>query len=91
MEQYKRDFKGIWIPREIWLKRELNLLDKVVLSEINSLSNDGSCTASNEEIADSCKCSERSVSSSIARLIKNGFIKKESFDGRTRVLKVMEG
>ena len=91
MEQLKRDFKGVWVPKEIWLNRELNVLNKTILIGIYTLSEDGSCTASNKEIAEFCMCCERSVSSSIARLIKNGFIKKESFDGRTRVLKVMEG
>lgn len=90
MEQYERPFKGIWVPKEIWLNRKLSILDKFVLIGIDTLSKDGRCTASNEEIAEFCGCSDRSVSGSIAGLINNGFIKKESFDGRTRVLKVME-
>ena len=27
----ERDFKGIWIPKEIWLDDKLNLLEKCLL------------------------------------------------------------
>ena len=87
MEQFERDFKGIWIPKEIWLKPELSILDKIVFAEIDSLSNDDSCYASNEYLAKFCGCSERSVSGSIANLLKLGYIEKVSLDGRTRVLR----
>lgn len=90
MAELNRDFKGVWIPKEIWLNEELNYLDKFVFAEIDSLSSDGICSTSNKEIAEFCKCSECSVTSSIARLIQYGLIEKESFDGRTRVLKIME-
>jgi hypothetical protein len=32
-----REFKGIWIPKEIWLHKSLSLEEKVFLAEINSL------------------------------------------------------
>jgi len=31
-----REFKGIWIPAEIWLDRKLSPIKKVLLAEINS-------------------------------------------------------
>lgn len=31
----KRDFKGIWIPREIWLDRRLTAKDKILWALIN--------------------------------------------------------
>lgn len=34
-----RDFKGVWIPKEVWLDTRLNALDKVILTEIDSLDN----------------------------------------------------
>ncbi len=34
-----RAFKGIWIPKEIWLTDDLSTLEKVFLSEIDSLAN----------------------------------------------------
>lgn len=44
----ERAFKGIWIPAEIWLNKDLTLLEKVFLVEIDSLDNENGCFASNE-------------------------------------------
>jgi hypothetical protein len=33
----ERDFKGVWIPKEIWLDERLNALEKIILTEIDSL------------------------------------------------------
>ena len=78
-----RDFKGIWIPSDIWLDERLNALEKAILMEIDSLDVDG-CYASNEYLADFCKCSERKVTDAISKLIQLNFISLKSFDGRTR-------
>lgn len=87
-EEQKREFKGVWIPKEIWLNEELSALDKFIFAEIDSLCGENGCSASNEYIAKFCHCSESMVSKSIAQLIKLGLIKKKSFDGRIRVLEV---
>ena len=83
-----RDFKGVWIPKEIWLDTRLNALDKVILTEIDSLdqSSDG-CWASNQYIAEFCQCSPTKVSTSISKLVKFGYLYVKSFDGRKRNLK----
>ncbi|WKX76342.1 hypothetical protein [Zobellia laminariae] len=36
-----RAFKGIWIPKSIWLSRELTIQEKVFIVEIDSLENNG--------------------------------------------------
>ena len=83
----ERDFKGVWIPKEVWLDNRLNALDKVILTEIDSLDQgESGCYASNKYIADFCQCSERKVSDAITKLTKLGYIKLTSFDGRMRVL-----
>lgn len=46
-----RKFKGIWIPREIWLNKELSLQEKIFLVEIDSLSGEEGCFASNRYFA----------------------------------------
>ena len=47
-----RDFKGVWIPKEIWLNTDLSIIEKVLLVEIDSLDNsDRGCFASNEYLA----------------------------------------
>ena len=83
-----RDFKGVWIPKEIWLDNRLNALDKIILTEIDSLDKgDEGCYASNQYIAEFCKCSISKVSHSISKLIELEYIYVEKFDGRSRVLK----
>lgn len=84
----RRDFKGIWIPSFVWLDKELNALDKIILAEIDSLDYEGQgCYATNKYIAEFCQCSESKVSHSISKLIAAGYLKKAIFDGRQRIIK----
>lgn len=83
----EREFKGIWIPKEIWLDDRLNALDKIILMEINSLDGQDGCFASNQYLAEFCQCSENKISNSIALLIKLGYLEVIKFDGRTRFLR----
>ena len=83
-----RDFKGVWIPREIWLDDRLNALDKVILVEIDSLDSlERGCWASNKHIAEFCQCSESKVSQTITKLSRLGYLSVISFDGRQREIK----
>lgn len=83
-----RDFKGVWIPKEIWLDTRLNALDKIILAEIDSLDKgDEGCWASNQYIAEFCQCSITKVSTSISKLISLDYLYIKSFDGRIRYLK----
>lgn len=86
MEQI-RNFKGVWIPKEIWLDERLSMIDKGILIEIDSLDTGDGCYAKNEYLAKFCQCSESKVSETVSRLIKFGYITLENFDGRTRILK----
>lgn len=83
----ERDFKGVWIPREVWLDERLTALDKMILTEINSLDGEDGCYASNQYLANFCQCSEAKVSKSISLLIELGYVEVVSFDGRKRFLK----
>ena len=88
MANENRDFKGVWIPKEVWLDKRLNALEKIILAEIDSLdSEERGCWASNKYIADFCQCSESKVSKSITKLIELGYIYLQSFDGRQRELR----
>jgi hypothetical protein len=88
MTEYDRDFKGVWIPKIVWLDERLNALDKVILTEIDSLDNgERGCYASNKHIAEFCQCSETKVSTAISKLIKIGYLYVQKFDGRQRELK----
>ncbi len=83
----QRDFKGVWIPRSIYLDSRLTALEKIVLVEIDSLDGDDGCFCSNEYLANFCQCSERKISDAVSKLIELGYITSVSFDGRKRVLR----
>ncbi len=70
-----RDFKGIWIPREIWVSKEISMQEKVFLAEIHSLDNEMGCIASNAYFAEFFQLSKSSVSRVISSLSKKGLIK----------------
>jgi hypothetical protein len=83
-----RDFKGVWIPKEIWLNTDLSIIEKVLLVEIDSLDNsDRGCFASNEYLASFVQLSEGRVANIISDLKKRGFIIQLFFDGRNRGLR----
>lgn len=69
-----RDFKGVWIPKEIWLNPELSVTDRVLLAEIDSLDNENHCTASNEYFAEFFHISVPTITRSIKRLKELGLI-----------------
>lgn len=83
-----RDFKGVWIPRDIWLDDRLSAIEKVLLIEIDSLSGgELGCIKSNETLAEFCQCSVRTVTQGISNLKELGLVYVESFNGRQRVLR----
>jgi hypothetical protein len=47
-----RDFKGIWIPKEIWLNPDLSVMEKLFLVEIDSLDQSQGCFASNAHFSE---------------------------------------
>jgi len=83
-----RDFKGVWIPKEVYLDTRLTALEKIILVEIDSLDNgEDGCFASNEYLAEFCQCTKVKVSTAISKLIEFGYLDKAGFDGRRRILK----
>lgn len=46
-----RDFKGIWIPKNIWFIKELKPAYRVFLAEIDSLDNGEGCSAKNKHFS----------------------------------------
>ncbi len=70
-----RDFKGVWIPKEIWLNTDLSIIEKVLLVEIDSLDNsERGCFASNEYLAKFVQLSESRVAHIISDLKKREYI-----------------
>lgn len=87
MEEKKRKFTGIWIPKEVYLDERLSALEKIILVEIDSLDGEDGCFASNEYLAKFCQCSKNKISSAISKLVELNYLEVISFDGRKRFLK----
>lgn len=85
----KRSFKGVWIPKEIWLDSDLSIIEKCLLTEISSLDNEIGCFASNKYFSEFFGIGERQVSKYISRLQENGKI-IVSIIGRNKRSIVME-
>ncbi len=81
-----RAFKGVWIPRSLWLNKKLTWLQKCVLAEVDSLaeSEKRPCTASNEYFAGLFDVSTGRMANIISELRQAGWIKTVSFDGKFR-------
>ena len=73
MEQ--RGFKGVWIPKEIWLNTELSWSEKGLLVEIDSLNTSNGCWATNKHFSEFLGISENRVSHLISNLKEKGYIK----------------
>lgn len=70
----QRGFKGIWIPAEIWLSKDLNITEKVFLVEIDSLDNENGCFASNDYFAKFFNLSKNRCSEIIKALEKKQYL-----------------
>lgn len=70
-----RNFKGIWIPKDIWLNKELTIQEKVIIIEIDSLDNENGCFASNKYFADFFGLSTSRVSQIIKKLEDKKWLK----------------
>lgn len=86
-DKQQRDFKGIWIPAEIWLNKSLSFFEVILLAEIDSLAKDEGCCASNAYFAEFLGVSETYVSKAISSLARKGLVYQSAFNGRNRVLK----
>lgn len=88
MERPSRDFKGIWIPKDIWLSADLSIMEKVLFVEIHSLDNERGCYASNRYFADFFGMSERQIRRYIGTLKDKGLISVEMRSEFERVMHV---
>lgn len=78
-----RDFKGVWIPKEIYLNTELSWTEKIFLIEVHSLEGEDGCFASNSHFAEFLDLSEGAVANLITKLKTGGWLAVEGY-GKTR-------
>lgn len=84
MEEQKRDFKGVWIPKSVVENENLTLVEKWLYAEISSFE---VCYMTNETLAKRCGVGERTISRSIKKLKDLGYVVDTGFNGRKRELK----
>lgn len=75
MEEQQRQFKGIWIPKEIWLNKELTMQEKMILVEIESYDNgEIGCYASNKHFVSNFGINSSRISQIIQSLQRKNYI-----------------
>jgi DNA-binding transcriptional ArsR family regulator len=89
MERIWRDFKGVWIPKEIWTSSTLSLMEKVLFVEIHSLDNERGCFASNRHFADFFGLSDRQIRRHLVALKEKGFISITILNDTDRVIRAI--
>ncbi len=79
-------FKGVWIPSEIYLRKDLSWSEKILLIEINYFFQNNQYCKSNKYLAEFLQCSAGSVANMLTKLRGLGLVKTKSFDGKKRML-----
>ncbi len=69
-----RDFKGVYVPKEIWVTPELTGYERLIFMEIYSLDREFGCVASNEHFAEWLGIGVRQVRDYIKRLKDKGLV-----------------
>ncbi|MCM8526965.1 MAG: helix-turn-helix domain-containing protein [Lentisphaeraceae bacterium] len=88
----KRNFKGVWIPADLWLDNDLTILQKALLVEIESLDNGEGCWKSNSTFADFFNCGTATITRAVKDLKKLGYIntsRKITESGEIRVINLI--
>ena len=87
VNKLSKEFKGVWVPKAIYLFKELTPWDKFILSDIHSLcSSNQIYFKSNSTICEEVGVSIPSVSRSVKKLVQLGLI-TSTYDGRIRHIK----
>lgn len=82
-----RSFEGIWIPADLWFRKDLTLNEKVVYLEVKSLDNDFGCVATNKKLAEVVQLMPSTISGFLKTLESKGMIRidyanYQTFEGR---------
>ena len=87
----ERQFKGVWIPAEVWLDARLTICEKALLAEIDSFTGNGrSFMKSNDTIQTEYGISRNTIGRSLQKLQKLGFL-DVTFNGRVRCVRTRAG
>ena len=76
MFQKNRDFKGIWVPKKLYLSGLFSPNEKFILIEIYSLSKNNKCYATNKHFANFVGLRENTVQKMMLEFERAGYIKR---------------
>jgi len=80
IDDYKRNFKGVWIPKELLFDKNISKIQMAMITEISSLSNDDTgCFASNTHFANFLGCKSARASQLTTDLEKKKYIETKRF------------
>lgn len=83
-----RDFKGVWIPKKLYMSRQVTLSEKFLLIEIYTLSKKHVCYASNKHFADFTGLKENTVQKSLLGFEEKGYIERHyEYKNNTKEIK----
>lgn len=89
---YSDDFKGVRFPRNLWLDKNISLIEKWILVVVKNLDKgDEHCWATNNYLAEFLQCSVPTITRAIAHLKQLGYVEEvwEWKTGVCRKLKVI--
>ena len=72
----ERGFKGVWIPKNLYMCTELTPNEKFLLLEIYSLSKKNICYAKNKHFADFTGLKENTVQKALLKFEEKGYLKR---------------
>ena len=79
----KRQFTGVWLPRELLLDERLAAVDKILYAEIASFGEKG-CWKRSDELMELCRVKRDAFAASCKRLVRFGYITQSREYGRMR-------
>lgn len=82
----EREFTGIFIKRVIWESKDLCPLEKILLAEIECLSQSKPCYASNKHLYEFLQVSERRLQQMLSNLVKLGLLETDKDENGGRVM-----
>lgn len=81
MEEQKKEFTGVWIPKHIIEDFDLSPIEKLIWAEINCFD---VCYFKNNQLAKRYKRSDKTISLIINKLKRKDYIEEVEFNGRMR-------
>ena len=83
----KKEYTGVWIPKEVMECKELTPTDKIVYGEIACFQR---CYGSNKWLAERICKSEVTASRCVSKLVKLGFVRFDGVKGNVRFIKAYQ-